>query len=222
MDDRPSRHPLPASSPAKEIVAAAAKGGVAQIPFVGGALAEGLGLALSLPLAKRRDQWLQDLEARLRELEQRVGGLRLDDLVQNEQFVSATLQATQVALRTHQAEKLKALQNCVLNVATGTALQEDLQLIFLHLIDRFTPTHIQVLRHFQSRDQANLARFGQQQDLTDQAVRDLHDSGLLRDTRPYVARNRDMDEALVFYNWEVTNIGKQFLELIRAPEGAKP
>ena len=218
MEERPSKHRLPARSLTEEVGAAAAKGGAALIPLAGGVLAEGLGLALSLSLTKRRDDWLRDLEARLRELEQRVEGFRLDDLGQNEQFVSAAVQATQMALRTHQAEKLGALQNCLLKVAVGIAPQEDQQLIFLQLIDRFSPTHIHVLRHFQSGDQADLARFRQQRELTDQVVRDLHDSGLLRDTRPYAARNRDMDEALVIYGWEVTNLGKQFLDFIKAPQ----
>jgi len=177
---------------------------------------------LGPPVAQRRDDWLNDLERRLRDLEGRVEGFCFDDLGKNRQFVSATLQATQAALRTHQAEKLEALQNALLNVALATAPQhDDQQLIFLHLIDRFTPTHLQVLRYFQSRDQATLGRFREQEDLSNQAVRDLHDSGLLDDTRPYIARNRDMPDALVCYNWEVTTLGKHFLEFIRAPHAGK-
>jgi hypothetical protein len=200
--DEPSRQPLPQPS-FEDVTHAARKGLLSMIPFVGGVASELLGL-LSSPVAERRDDWFADLERRLRDLEGRVDGFRFADLRQNEQFVSATLQATQVALRTQHPEKLEALQNAILNVAVATAPQDDdQQIIFLHLIDRFTPTHIQVLRYFQSRDQSNLARFRERRDLTDQVVRDLHDSGLLADTRPYIARNRD-SEALVNYNWEVT------------------
>jgi hypothetical protein len=46
-------------------------------------------------------------------------------------------------------------------------------LIFLHLIDRFTPTHIQVLGYFQSGDPAILARFREQRDFSDQATQPI-------------------------------------------------
>ena len=190
------------------------------IPLVGGMGAELVGL-LSSPVALRRDTWLEDLQRRLHDLEGRVDGFRFDDLSQNQQFVSATLQATQGAQRTHQAEKLTALQNAVVNVAVARGPSEDLQLIFLNLVDSFTPTHLQVLAHFNLRDRSNAARFREQRDLTDQAVCDLRDRGLLRDTRPYAAQNRDSPEGLVYYEWEVTNLGTQFLAFIRPPEGEK-
>ena len=102
--DEPSRQPLP--QPTFEDVAhAGRKGLLSLIPFVGGVGSELLGL-LSSPVAERRDDWFADLERRLRDLKGRVQGFRFDDLGQNQQFVSATLQATQAALRTHQAEKL--------------------------------------------------------------------------------------------------------------------
>ncbi len=75
-------------------------------------------------------------------------GFRLEDLSKNEQFVSATLQATQVALRTHSKEKLEALKSAALNVALGKEVREDLHTIFLGLVDRFAPSHITLLRPF--------------------------------------------------------------------------
>jgi len=146
------------------------------IPLVGGGASELLGL-LSSPVGQRRDDWLSDLERRLHDLEGRVDGFRFDDLGNNQQFVSATLHATQAALRTHQAEKLEALQNAIVKVALARAPSDDLQLIFLNLVDAFTPTHLQVLRHFLATDAANIERFRAQRDLTDQVVSDLNDRG---------------------------------------------
>jgi hypothetical protein len=60
----------------------------------------------------------------------------------------------------------------LLNVAAGTHLLSGRSTIyFLNLIDRFTPTHLQVLRYFPPADQATLTRFRAQQDLSNQAVR---------------------------------------------------
>jgi hypothetical protein len=122
---------------------------------------------------------------------------------------------------THQAEKLEALRNAVLNIAASKRPAGDLQVIFLHLVDGFTPTHLQVLSHFAGKDRSWADRFRRERDLTDQVVCDLRDRGMLRDTRPYAARGRDDAEALVYYDWEVTNLGRQFLEFIQSPMDGK-
>lgn len=50
-------------------------------------------------------------------------------------------------MRTHQAEKLDALKNAVLNIAAGQE-SEDRQTNFIALVDRFTPAHLKVLQKF--------------------------------------------------------------------------
>jgi hypothetical protein len=96
-----------------------------------------------------------------------------------------------------------------------------MQLIFLTLVDSFTPTHLQVLKYFGAKHKASPLAWRQERDLTDQVVSDLYDRGMLRDTRPVAARNRESPEALVIYDWEVTNLGRQFLEFIKSPEAEK-
>jgi hypothetical protein len=66
-------------------------------------------------------------------------------LSQDPAFTTAFLHASQIALRTHQREKLQALRNAVLNVAAGTAPDENLQLVFLHYLDMLTPLHLTLL-----------------------------------------------------------------------------
>jgi hypothetical protein len=107
-------------------------------------------LFLNNPLTHRRDAWFQDLAARLEELEGQIGGFSLSTLADNEQFVSATLQATQAALRTHQKEKLEALRNAVLNSAAKREPEDDYQTVFLSLVDRFSPAHLRLLKSFRS------------------------------------------------------------------------
>lgn len=71
---------------------------------------------------------------------------------------ASAVQATQTALRTHLEEKLKALKNAVVNVALGKEPDPDRQQQFRTLVDRFSDTHLVVLKflndpasHFQRR-----------------------------------------------------------------------
>jgi hypothetical protein len=215
--DEPSKDPLPGAPTLKDHRFALIKGGLSSLPFVGGALAEEMGLLLITPLARRRYEWWADVARRLHEVEARVAGFRFEDLGSNERFVSAMVQATQSATKTHRKEKLEALRNAILNIALGHSPTDDLQAIFLSLVDSFTPVHLEVLRYFQHRNDFDLGRFRTERYVSDQATMDLLSRGLVLDTRPYAARGRDSDEALVYYDWRVSDLGKQFIELISNP-----
>lgn len=154
--DEPSKHPLPSEATLEDYRFALIKGTLSALPLVGGALAEVMGLLLITPLAGRRDEFWEDMARRLLYLEGKVEGFKFEDLGNNEQFVSAMIQATQSAAKTHLKEKLEALRNVVLNVALGKAPDSDRQQQFLMLVDRFSETHLAVLkflsdpsRHFQ-------------------------------------------------------------------------
>ena len=170
---------------------------------------------------KRLGNWCEDLRLALNELSQKVDGLTPEALATNDAFVSAFAHATQAALRSHQTEELAALRNALLNVAIGSAPSEDLQIIFLNLVDSFTPTHLQTLAFFQQRDAAVMKGLRSQRDLSDQAVRDLRDRGLINDTRPFIGRNRKTSDSLVELRWEISNLGKQFLAFIKSPGAEK-
>jgi hypothetical protein len=215
--DEPSKGPLPGAPTLKDHRFALIKGVLSSLPFVGGALAEEMGILLITPLARRRDEWWADVARRLHEVEARVAGFRFEDLGSNERFVSAMIQATQSATKTHRKEKLEALRNAILNIALGHSPTDDLQAIFLSLVDSFTPVHLEVLRYFQHQNDFDLGRFRTERYVSDQATMDLLSRGLVLDTRPYAARGRDSDEALVYYDWRVSDLGKQFIELISNP-----
>ncbi len=151
--DRPSRDPLPEPN-FEDIKHAAGKALVSLVPGLG----EAWGLVIGAPLEQRRSDWLRDLESRLQELEEYVKGFRFDNLGQNQEFVSVTLQATQAALQTHLKEKREALRNAVLNAALGKEPDPNRQQQFLVLLDRFSEDHLRVLKflndpagHFQKR-----------------------------------------------------------------------
>lgn len=124
------------------------RAGISQIPIIGAPIAEVLPLIIAPPMEKRRTKWLESLGERLKLLEEKVAGFRLDDLQNNETFITTAMHASQAAIRNHQEEKLEALRNAVLNAALPNAPEEDLQMMFLNYVDSFTPCHLVILEFF--------------------------------------------------------------------------
>jgi hypothetical protein len=127
-----------------------AKAGLASIPVVGGAAAEIFSAIIVPPLSKRRDKWIISIAEGLKELEDEVKGFKAEELSKNDTFITTVTHATQAAIRNHQAEKLEALRNAVLNSALPNPISEDIQLIFLNFIDTLTPCHLRVLKFFEN------------------------------------------------------------------------
>ncbi len=114
------------------------------IPF-GGTAAELFEALFRPPLSRRRDEWLDSIADGLRQLQDQVEGFKIEDLPDNDAFVTVITNVTQVALRNHQREKLDALRNAVLNSALDRAPDDDILSVFLNLVDRFTPWHLRIL-----------------------------------------------------------------------------
>ncbi|MFA4825128.1 MAG: hypothetical protein WC593_08210 [Methanoregula sp.] len=125
---------------------AGVRAGLSTAPFVGGPLAEFFAMVIAPPLEKRRDAWLIEIFTRLKKLEEEIDGFKIENLTTNENFISTLFYATQIAMRTHQQEKLEALRNAVINSISIPTIDENLQLIFLNLIDRYTPWHLVILQ----------------------------------------------------------------------------
>lgn len=137
----------PQKTPA-DAVHAFAKAGISMIPIIGGPAVELFQSLIQPPLEKRRDHWMADVGEKLHELE--ANGFTLESLQNNEQFISAVMHASQIALRTHQKAKLEALRNAILNVAVGRAPDETFQNLFFNLIDSLTEEHLRILKVFQA------------------------------------------------------------------------
>jgi len=137
-----------AESEKLELVKLGVKIAASALPVVGGPIAEVLGHILQAPVEQRRAGFLEAVGERLKALE--AGGLELESLGSSPAFVDASLQAVQIAMRTHQEAKLLALQNAILNVATGQLADETKQHMFLAWIDELTEMHLRILRVFQA------------------------------------------------------------------------
>lgn len=118
---------------------------ISVIPAAGGPLQVAFENVFSAPIERRKAAWLEQLAGIVEEIQQRVADLTPEKLASNETFVTIAMQASQIAIRNHQQEKLDALRNAVLNSALPNSPQEDEQMIFLRLIDQLTPWHLRVL-----------------------------------------------------------------------------
>ncbi|HQJ88403.1 MAG TPA: hypothetical protein PLY91_07675 [Methanoregulaceae archaeon] len=118
--------------------------------LLGNCAAEIFGTIVTPSLARRTNEWIREIAFRVVELEIKVESYKIEDLVENEVFVTTLLQATQNAYRTHQKVKIEAYRNIVLNAAMPQSPDEDLQLIFINFLDSMTPWHIALLHYFEN------------------------------------------------------------------------
>jgi hypothetical protein len=119
------------------------KAGLSAVPLVGGPAVELFQYVVQPPIERRRQEWMTQIGERLQELEAK--GLDIEALQNNEKFITAVLQASTAALKTHQAEKLSALRNAVLHIAIGEGPEETVQHLLLSFVDELTEMHLRVL-----------------------------------------------------------------------------
>ena len=201
-------------------------------PFIGGPLAEFFSLVIAPPLEQRRDAWTIEIYTRLKKLEDQIEGFKVESLAQNEVFISTLFYATQAAMRTHQKEKLQALRNAVINTAKMSSPEENSQLMFLNLVDRYTPMHLTLLQlldypeQFGKRPGITIADKKHRNSITQlidhtfpnfskdpvvpQILKDLTSDGLLTPDM----ENKDHRPIVRVSFTATTKLGKQFLKFI--------
>jgi len=124
------------------------KAALSAIPFAGGPVADFMAYVIEPPLSKRRAEWEQSVTEKLNELEDKVEGFNVKELVEDESFVTAYVNATRLAISEHRKEKLDALRNAVLNTALPSSPEDDRLALFFNYIDRLTPWHLRILDYF--------------------------------------------------------------------------
>jgi hypothetical protein len=140
--------PAPPKATKADVAHALAKGTISAVPLVGAPAAELFSLVVTPPLERRRAEWLNAIYDRLKQLESEAQEFKIEALKDNPLFITTIMHATIAALRNHQKEKLDALQNAVVNSARGIDVEENLQLLFLNMVDELTPLHLRVLKYF--------------------------------------------------------------------------
>lgn len=169
------------------------RGVLSSIPLAGGLAAEAFAVLLAPPLQKRMELWMISVG---RELQRLAEDSRVDlaALQESPEFITVLTQATQIALRNHQEEKLSALRNAIRHSATGINIATDLKLIFLRYLDELTPTHVRLLNIIIDMEPklANVASW----DAAHASVADACDQNLDREQFRLLARDLD-DRTLI-------------------------
>ncbi len=119
------------------------------IPGAGNAITELFNRIVTPPIEKRRDEWRQDIGERLQALED-TKSISASKLSENEAFISTLFQASSIAIRNHENEKLESLKNAVVNTALIDSPDEAILQMFLQFIDILTVLHVRILRFFQN------------------------------------------------------------------------
>jgi protoheme ferro-lyase len=121
FSSRADRYPEPTEA---DVALGAGRAALAAIPVIGGTLTEVLSLVLAPAVARRRDTWFRELADALEEAERKIEGFTIENLAEDELFVSAVIEATRSAVSTHKDEKREALKNGLLNIAcTGPPMR---------------------------------------------------------------------------------------------------
>lgn len=71
-----------------------AKAGLSAIPIVGGPAAQIFSVIIIPPLARRRDAWVESIATALKELKGKVDGFKIENLRDNEIFITTVMHAT--------------------------------------------------------------------------------------------------------------------------------
>lgn len=210
----------------KEISYAIAKGSVGSIPLAGGVLSELFGVAFSDPATKRKEQVIADMEERLESLENE--GFDISSLGNSEEFLSISIQAYHIALRTHQTEKRVALMNAIYNTPKLT-IDENEKLMFLNYIDQFNEWHLKILWFLNNPNEAFIdkqrpnhytgsksllleAEYPElkiRRNFYNQIVKDLYSRGLINTESLNVTMTGDG-----MFSSSTTESGKNFIKLI--------
>jgi hypothetical protein len=196
-----------------DYVHAGMRAGISVTPVIGGPVVELFNMLIAPPLEKRRDEWLIELYKRLKKAEQEIDGFKIENLQSNDQFISILFSATQIAMRTHQKEKLEALRNAVINSSISPQIEENQHWVFLNMLDRYTPWHIIILKFYDTprhTDDKNFPEpFNTHKDFAQKIVKELNNDGLVYTTVTKVDNN------MILPN--ITNLGKQFLKFFDDP-----
>jgi len=120
------------------------------IPLVGGTVTEIFCSIVNSPIEKRRNEWIQEVVDTLEKLEAQRNGI-VQELANNEEFISLLIAASVHAFKTHLIDKRNKLKAALIN-SIDANLSYDVKQIYLNFIDELTLTHIELLKFVYQRE----------------------------------------------------------------------
>jgi len=197
-----------------------------------GALPAGSVLALAFDkvlgphIEQRRQEWREDIIGALEQLQREFKDFKWQTSINNQMFVSTFMQSLLTVSKDHRKEKRELLRNALLNTALGRTPSEDLQFLFLDMIDRLSPLHISVLKTF-SKDISTtvpieelltkeIKALNGDKDLALKLLTDLKQESLLKDH----LEGRVLGTP-GYSSFKSTKLTQRFLDFISAPAPEK-
>jgi len=123
---------------------------ISSAPLVGSAASEIFSMVIASPLEKRKEKWMLKIAESLEELQSKIEGFNVQDLCEDELFISVLNRVSQLALSNHQEEKINALKNAVINTALKISIDENEEMMFISMIDTLTPWHLKIINYFEN------------------------------------------------------------------------
>jgi hypothetical protein len=184
------------------------------------------------PLRKRQIEFYNRLAEGIKELQGKLENLEPDRLVENEDFISAVIETTPLAVKTHRERKKQAFANTVFNVAAGITLDEAVRGRFLSTLDQYSVGHMDMLRLLQdpmsrpsvqkayksfyagspmSLYKEEIAAMEIGSDAVDFIVSDLQSSGFIQGSLNVMMSQAGAGQKMT------TSLGDAFLHFISAP-----
>lgn len=216
---------------AKDGFYAGVKAALGTIPVLGSAATELFGLIITPPIDQRRNEWMNQVADKLKELEQK-SKIDFNALKHNQQFIDVILHASSLAIKTSEQEKILALKNAVINTALDEQPNSTKIQVFLNLIDNFTIWHIKILHFFDDPKEwfakaqqtpPNLMigsmhrvlieaypELKKESELLNLIWRDLHNAGLHNSSELKATMSGDS-----VLSRRTSKLGKEFLDFIR-------
>ncbi|WP_321991491.1 hypothetical protein [Marispirochaeta aestuarii] len=220
----------------RDIAHSIIKSALSTVPFAGGALSELFVSIFQPPIQKRQSKWIESITAQLLSLENRIDGFDLNSLADKPSFISVVMNATSIAIRNHQDEKLRVLSNAILNTALDYDLEDDVRQLFLAYIDTLSPSHIRILKFLHNPKEWGIEHkvdypkirmcgtahmlltafpeFIGHDDLYTQYVNDLNTKGLIWTKGENLQITLKRNQTLMS---RTTELGQQFLGFIEEP-----
>lgn len=145
MDNRIDKELIdPMIEPSSEKAHRIARSTLSMVPLIGGTSVEAFNAIIEPPMLKRKTEWMVQVTEVINKLLD-DGVITENTLQNNERFMTTLINASAIAIKNHDQEKLKALRNVICNSAMGKSPDDVMQNVYLQAIDSFTSWHIKIL-----------------------------------------------------------------------------
>lgn len=170
-------------------------------------------------LEKRRQRWFEKLAEAMEVLQEQVNNFSVPVLLENEEFTTLFIHSTNVALKTHQQEKLEQLKNAFINmVKLDMDFEEKMR--FIRAIDEFQLIHMKLLEQIEKNNFSNRSYL----ELKDMALKQLFSNnyslfyGTYNDLLLYGFIENDSNKSLKIEETDtvvLSKLGENFLTFIK-------